>query len=505
MGKIFRSAVTLTAIILAVGIDGAQARTAKDTAWALPRLREALAAYQQDDCKTVLKQALPVVDAKPPIEEERLLAAAYDLVIGCEAAIGRSREANDHAVRATALWSGSDFAWRMRLLLALADKRHADAVATIEAMLTEGRAAALNAFDPPQLWRLHRDLDEAGRDDLDLRLLKVLTDTAYQPEEPNFLIEGKGSMGVAYARKLLTAGQRDRARAALGEATGLSAMLAIMFDRDLRALLDRKPDLRAVVEADLERHRALMQTQPDRLGVVNDVALDLRRLGRLPEALAVLDAARARTEREDGFVDRGRYLPWWWDQIGYVHAATGDYDAMVASFSRGAALHEEGAPNVSQVINLAALQLRFGKADAALATLLPLGDGQKNVSPYGRMQILGVRGRAYAQKGDTARAAAMLADAIEHETDDPSIVTDLLLALNDQDGAAASYIRRLDNPKWRTAALIELSDYDAPDPRAPAHPFLAGIRTQRSRADVQAAIERAGGIETLGLQRDTLY
>jgi len=68
------------------------------------------------------------------------------------------------------------------------------------------------------------------------------------------------------------------------------------------------------------------------------------------------------------------------------------------------------------------------------------------------------------------------------------------------DKAAASIIRRLGDPDQRAEALKDLSNYDPLPPGFPPGPFGTGERQLQQRADIQAAVAKAGGAGTFRLQ-----
>ena len=117
------------------------------------------------------------------------------------------------------------------------------------------------------------------------------------------------------------------------------------------------------------------------------------------------------------------------------------------------------------------------------------------------MQLHGVRACANARAGDARAAVAELAYLTGHEADDPAAATDAMLCVGDLDGAAAALIRRLANPEQQTEALLRLSSYDPQNAALPPHPYLSRISQLTARADVQAAITRAGGTRRFHVQQ----
>ena len=155
------------------------------------------------------------------------------------------------------------------------------------------------------------------------------------------------------------------------------------------------------------------------------------------------------------------------------------------------------------MINLAEAQVAFGKPQEALATLAVFDGAGRSASPYGEMEMRFARGCANALAGRKDALATDLAFAKAHEADHGEALSDLMLCSGDLDGAAAAFIRRLDDPDRRVAALLQLSDYDAP-PVAIPDPVYAHMPALKARDDVRAAIARAGGTRRIHLQRNEL-
>jgi tetratricopeptide (TPR) repeat protein len=462
-------------------------------------LSEALEAYRRNDCARVASLAAPVI-ATPASTDARQLSLAYDLNIDCAWKAKDLAKAGDYAKREIALDESSDFAWRIAIVADFEAKHPGAALDTIDRMLTKGRAGTLNGFPPAYLLQKHNQLEREGDAADDARLLAVLANPAYDPDEVSAKVDGMGDyVRALYARKLVAAGKRDEARAMAADLEGYQAMMEVAFDPGLRALRDRPVDFLAAVEADLARHRAMLDRYPHALSVINAEAMDLYRLGRNDDAIALLNATKPHLATPDAFDDLERMLPWFWNALGYAYLATGKYDEMVDSFAKGGQLKENGAPNVSQMINLADQQVVFGRAKEALATLDRMG-AAPDASPYGLMQVRIVRGCAYAELGQVDKARADLSYAMAHESDDPATVTALDLCLGDEDAAAASYVRRLAAPVSRRIAMMELADYDTPDPRTPKSPFAARADRVQKRPEVVAAIRAAGGPVRIHLQ-----
>jgi len=117
-------------------------------------------------------------------------------------------------------------------------------------------------------------------------------------------------------------------------------------------------------------------------------------------------------------------------------------------------------------------------------------------SEYGGMQEQWARLRAFVQLGDVDGIRTALAFMSEHRDDALATYQSALLEVGDTDEAATVLIRRLDDGRDRADALYGVQDF-ADRPRTPFEE-QRGRRWSPliERADVSAAIERVGRIES---------
>lgn len=455
-------------------------------------LADATQAFRNGDCNKAISLVSPVI-AAPAGANGQQLSLAYDVVIDCAWQAKDVAKAVDYAKREVALPTSSDYAWRVLMVADFNAGRYSAALDTVERILAAGRQGTLNSFDPDLLLQLHFRLERSGDSANDTRLLAILANPAYEPTDIVAKINSAGDyIRAMYARKLILVGKQDEARALIVNLQGYNAMMEVAFDPALLALHGKPVDFRGVVESDLTRHRAMVDRFPKSLAAVNAVASDLNRLGRYDEAIVLLKATLPRAATSGTFDDDQARLPWTWDALADAYGATGKYDAMVDANTQGVKAQGDERPNVSQTINLAGRQYGFGRTTEALATLEQLGP-KPDLSPFGAMQVLEIRGCANAVLGNLDKARAVLGDAIAHERDDPPVVTSLYLCVGDEDGAAASLVRRLADPESRRAAMLSVADYDDSDPRAPPSPFIEASKRIIERPEVAKAIRAAGG------------
>mgnify|MGYP000886511009 CR=1 FL=1 len=491
-----RAVWALVVAFVALGGDYAVGEPANE--WSVvEQIKAAAVAYDAQDCSTVLKLAEPLID--PPGQSALpadLLTVAYEIVVSCERKDEAYEVAYAHALKATAIDSISDDMWRFRLAYELDEKRDSGAVETLEGM-SNGRGAAVNAIPIRWMGQLYRRIDKPESVALKRRFLEVVLTTEYTPNEPFASTDG---FAIDYARMLHGDGNATRAAALVRKITNPSILIQASFDPRLRSYVPETIDVRALFERKLAGDRAVAVAHPELLEAYTAQAEDLRRLGRPAEALAVLDLAQTKIGDANVFSDIDAHLNWFWDSRGRTFHMLNRYEESVASFQKGAALNEMGYPNVSQVINLAELQISFGRGADALSTLSPFAGQERKSSAYGEMEMRFARVCAFAISGRGQEAAADLDYMKQHETDHPEALGDVLLCFDDFDGAAAAFIRRLDDPDRRAKALEQLSDYDAPPITLPSDPVTARLPKLKKRADVQAAIARAGGLRRFNVQ-----
>jgi tetratricopeptide (TPR) repeat protein len=488
-----RRRVTLISLpLLLVGLAGAAAPPplTPQLRSKVERLRDAAEAVQRNDCKAALALARPLIGGgEAPALPEELQALTYDLVVACEAD-GEKGRAYADALAGTRLERSSDDLWHQRLMLEIQADRYDAAVATLEAM-TAGRGAALSSVPDDWFRFIGRKLEADKQSPLRSRFLKAMSNDAYVPAAG---YGRKDSYRVPYAIILAERGDREGARLQLAALRSPYWLRQVSVDARLRAFLPADLDLRAATEAMLATDKEAIARHPEQLDPLLNAAGDLRELGRPQEALQLLQGAAARIDDAAAFSDRDDKLAWWWDGVARAYASLGKYEEAVAAYRKGAALSEGSGPNVSQVINLAEFQIDYGRGEDALKTLTVFDDPKRKGSAYGEMQVRFARGCAHALAGDKAAAAADLAYARAHEKDDAETVSNLLLCMGDMDGAAAIFVRRLDDSDQRVDALLELSDYQDPPVAVPPGPVESGLNALKERPDVKAAIARAGGV-----------
>ncbi|EJL21149.1 hypothetical protein PMI02_05219 [Novosphingobium sp. AP12] len=456
-------------------------------------LAQAQQAFRRGDCASVLGNLSPIITGREfPSLPDRTRSSALFMASLCEAQTSRFDEALLHIRAATTLPAAPAEFWIARLRIEIYSANPADAVSTLE-KLQRGIPGALSRLEVTWLHALNRRLKgmpsgAAARD----RLLAFVSDPAFVAAryDPGFEY-----MFLDNARRLAISGDRAGAQAQVDRLSSHVALITASLDPALRFAVPPDYDMRAATRREIAHLERLSAERPSLLALVIAQAEAHRAINEPDKALALLLSAAPEGSLAPMFTDRAAKLNWWWDELASTYAHLGRYDDAVAALKSGMKVGEHGNFNVSQLLNLASLQLRLGKPQDALDTLAgqetALGAGS---SPYGKMVYRRIHGCAAKRTGKADIAAQDFAYALAHRQDEPSNLVAIQLCMGDLDGAAASIIARLDNPEERGDALRDLSTYEDWPANIPPSPDLAADASLLARPDVRAAIERAGGI-----------
>jgi tetratricopeptide (TPR) repeat protein len=303
-----------------------------------------------------------------------------------------------------------------------------------------------------------------------------------------------------------------RIRLAKGDSKGAAETVAEISDPEVLAKMrvDKRFDsvvrsapshfdISRALEDRLSKLKALSAAKPDKLAGINAVAFHLVLMGRPADALKLVDDALARDQASGGgkspFGDRDK-LNWTEDTRTRALARLGRYDEALAQLSKAARLTEDGNVNVSQSINLGSYYDEAGRPKEALDAVASLS--LDSASPFGRMQLVGVRACAYSQLHDDANLRKTLDYLKEHTTDAVGTYGETLICAGDLDGAARDYISLLDAPDSRSDMLYNLQRFQQPDYVPPFRRTMnQRLDALRERPDIRAAIDKYGRIESL--------
>jgi tetratricopeptide (TPR) repeat protein len=488
VGTILRKAKAwiLTAALAATG-GAAWAQAEELTEAELEALAAIGAAADSGDCDTLLKRAEPLMERPETSLPGETTAELFELIASCHRDAKRNDRAYAAALRGTALPESSSRLWYIRLGVEGEMKRFDALAATLEAM-TQGQSAALNDIQTLWIWGILREMKAAGAPGARLRALKLLAGDSYAPGET---FGSNDDFRFAYAQELVSAGDSAAAAPIIRALEAPHNIAAASVDPRMRGHLGTA-DVGAAAAKMLARHREWIAREPDRLRPLIAAATNLRQLGRAGEALELLRTAEPRLDKLSAAEDSD-HLNWWWNELARTYEALQRTDEAVKAYRSGMGASESGNPNVSQLINLALAQNRFGQPKDALGTLAVRDLSTSGASPYGTMLYRRARACAHHLLGRGGEASADIDYIKSHEEDAPAAVTELFLCLGDMDAAAASAIRRLDDPKQRAEMLLELSDLELEKPSLPTDKIALNFELMKARPDVKAAVARAGG------------
>jgi hypothetical protein len=160
----------------------------------------------------------------------------------------------------------------------------------------------------------------------------------------------------------------------------------------------------------------------------------------------------------------------------------------------GAQRPERGDSNFSQKINLAGYYVMLGRPSEALKVINEV----PNLITYGGMAREEIRAYAYAQLHDLGGLNRSVGYMKTHAADAPQLLIGTLIEAGEMDEAAREVIKQLGDRLQRTRVLTALQDdlipETAPDFTKRHHRLVVALR---QRADVKAAIDKVGRIETI--------
>lgn len=368
--------------------------------------------------------------------------------------------------------------------------RPADAADAVIAF-AKRRPEALADLDAAVLYRLAIELKDRPRVQADY--LQALFDAQW--DDPT---ADSSSLWYYLALARVRLGEPERARAAIGRVVAPEAVIRLRDDKRFDALVDRDASAFDVKAAALRTVAALREKaarQPRSLDVRHALASALLQADALQDVLDLSEAAQQAIAAGGDAppYDDPDVLTWMLDTRAIALRRLGRIDEAVALMERIRDDPEDGQPNVSQAINLGMLHCQVGRPRDALAGIARIEDG--GMSDYGRTQSASVRLCAAVALGDRELQRTAFDFIRAHRAASQATYLDALLMLGRVDDAARIYIEWLASEDERADALFELQDQRRPPPLPGDRAVEASWRALLARDDVRAAVDRVGRIE----------
>jgi tetratricopeptide (TPR) repeat protein len=286
----------------------------------------------------------------------------------------------------------------------------------------------------------------------------------------------------------------QRATDVAAHVTDPLVLIGMRSDKQFDRVVGRNPlvnDIDRAVEMEIDLLRAISRRTPQSLDKRTELALSLIHANRAEQALSLLDESAARIRaapKEQPPYDDMDQVVWVYDYRARALRALGRFDEAVAQYVEVSQMKENGDTNVSQAINLGNFYCMLDRPRDTLAVIGKVG----RLSPFGEMQLEGVRNCAARRLHDTAESARTLKYLREHQDVSPDSYQIALALGDDREAGAKLMIARLRDPKLRTDALADAQDYAELPPTPVGKIMDANFRAMLALPDVQKAIRKVG-------------
>jgi tetratricopeptide (TPR) repeat protein len=299
-------------------------------------------------------------------------------------------------------------------------------------------------------------------------------------------------------------GEIDEARRTLGKIAEPYALVSILADNrfaPIRAALSEEQSIPRAVENKIARLRARVQKQADKLAPTVSLGYALMESVRFSEMLQVSDAAIERVKSPTvakTFSDYGEQFRWILDNRGRALRKLGRWDEYVAQLEEANKHPGDHADVVSHRINLASAYADLGRPKEARALLEDIDEHK--ASPYGNMQVAGVRLLSAALLGETAEVDRLIGYMHDHKDEALETYQEALLNAGHLDEAAQLLVSRIMDTRTRLGALMEVQQYTEVAELPPGERKLKeNWRTVLASPEVQDAIRKVGVVSSYDL------
>lgn len=488
-----RSIIFALAALLTAAANANAKETSADTS------AQAGEAAAEIDCRAVMERSRAAM-AEPGFDELdvgtrwNLLATRLD----CASSLGEWAAAEEAIDTLRQLDPDSPAVLRSKVILTAITR--ADLTGGVSALerLAQIAPAVISEIDSITFSYIAQLLSKSGADDIEFRFYKAIFTANYTPSNPAETVDG---LRITYIRQLLDRRMKADAVEQIRMLNDPLIVAEFLFDKryDELARFPAMPTaagLKAMVAREREVSAGLAADHPDLLLAQIRHLRALRMSGDFDAAERDSAALAAAVMAEGGdktYTDFAEQAPWALNERAYALYDVGRNDEARAALAAGAAMNEFGAPNVSQTINLATMEIRegrFAEAKAAIATL-----DESSASLFGKLWAASVRVCLREFTGDAAADDPDLVFLRTHETDNDAAYAEALLCRDDRDEAASHFLRRLADPDRRAAALRTAQKTIEPRYALPIEAtFEQRHEAIVKRPDVQAGIDKVGRI-----------
>ena len=298
---------------------------------------------------------------------------------------------------------------------------------------------------------------------------------------------------------LLQLERGERAAAVSTAARVANAYIVVSIEADrrfdpVRRELSTRLDVGKIAQRAVDAAATRAQNNPDKLQPLNELAGLLGESLQVPQVLQVTDTAIEQVSKwgEVAYSDYDPEYSQLLDERAQALAASGRWDAAVIQLQAASLLTENGAGNVSQLIDLAALFNGLGRAPEARTTLRKLNPD--NASAVGVMRYQKENLRAALALGDAREADLALRFLEAHREEALDAYQEALLLADRQEAGAKLLIQRLGRAHARSAALLAVQEYSAGSLTPVQAANLRRWQELLARADVKEAVNRVGRV-----------
>lgn len=304
---------------------------------------------------------------------------------------------------------------------------------------------------------------------------------------------------------LLAEGRVADAAEVSGRITDAEVLMSMRVDKRFDAVAAVNPgrfDIEAAAHAALRIAQQISDQHPDILALKLDVVSALRQLRDYQAMLAATDELVSEVQSTNFpnklYVDADydEHYRWLLNFRALALERIGQTDESVKQLQAASRLTEEGAKNVSQVINVSELFCRLNRPADALAAIAEVGPA----SAHGLMEVEGVKLEAAVQLQDAQQIERSLSYLRTHDADGPDVLEHSWVLAGRTDLAAEHLIGRLLDPAQRSDALRSVQEF-APIPETEWEKHCDALWNELlARPDVKAAIAEVGRAESFRLE-----